>query len=334
MTIAVAAPHPWAIEGADRVRFGVITAVPDDWAVTRDIAQTAEALGFDGLFLPDHPLIAGGAAWTTLAALAEATRTIRLGTLVSCVSYWNPVVLARAVADVDRISNGRVVFGVGSGDMHQEFRQLGIDYPPTKERQAALEDALRILRPLLRGEEVTYQGAYFRAERAKLRPPPAQQPHVPIIVAGGGERTTLRFVAQYADASNLSAASWAGGAFTPDDARRKFDIVRRHCVEAGRPYESVLRTTTLALRLAETTAAARAKLERLPPRLLAHLEQMPFAGTPEDAVVHIRGLIETGFRYIILGGGWVDTETLRLAAERVIPAVVGSGSNEQREYAR
>jgi alkanesulfonate monooxygenase SsuD/methylene tetrahydromethanopterin reductase-like flavin-dependent oxidoreductase (luciferase family) len=329
MTIAIAAPHPWAAEGARRVRFGVVAAVPPDWAAARDLAQTAEALGFDALFVPNHPLVVGSAAWTTLAALAEATRTIRLGTLVSCVAYWNPVVLARAVADVDRISAGRAVLGVGCGDMPQEFRQLGLAYPPTKERQAALEDALRILRPLLRGEEVAYQGAHFRAAGAALRPPPVQQPRVPILVAGGGERTTLRFVAQYADASNLAAASWAGGAFTTDDARRKFAVLRQHCTEAGRPYESVLRTTTLALRLAETPAAARAKLERLPPGLLAHFERMPLAGTPQDAVAHIRGLVGAGFRYIILGGGWVDAETLRLAAERVIPAVVDGGSNEQ-----
>jgi alkanesulfonate monooxygenase SsuD/methylene tetrahydromethanopterin reductase-like flavin-dependent oxidoreductase (luciferase family) len=325
MTIAIATPHPWAAEGTRRVRFGVITAVPSDWAATRDIAQTVEALGFDALFLPNHPLIAGSAAWTTLAALAEATRTIRLGTLVSCVYYWNPVVLARAVADVDCISGGRAVLGVGSGNSQHEFRQLGLAYPPTKERQAALEDALRILRPLLRGEEATYQGAHFQATRAALRPPPAQQPHVPILVAGGGARTTLRFVAQYADASNLAAASWAGGAFTPDDARRKFEILRQHCVAVGRPYESVLRTTTLALRLAETRAAAREKLERIPPGLLAHFERLPLAGTPADAVTHIRGLVETGFQYIILGAAWVDAETLRLAAEQVIPAVVDSG---------
>lgn len=322
MSSATVQMHPWVEASAQRVRFGVNTAIPPDWTAARDFAQALEGLGYDALLTPDHPMFVGGAAWTPLAALAGATRTIRLGTLVSCVRYWNPVVLARLVADVDRISGGRVVLGLGSGDQPAEFRQLGLDYPPAKERQAALEDALRIIRPLLRGEEVNYQGTYFQAQGAALRPPPVQRPHVPILVAGGGERTTLRFVAQYADASNLGAASWAGGAFTPDDARRKFAILRERCQEAGRPYESVLRTAVVGLHLAESRAAAQAKLERLPPGLRAFFQQLPLAGTPEDVVPRIRGLVESGFRYIIVGGG-ADLETLRLAAERVIPAVTG-----------
>jgi alkanesulfonate monooxygenase SsuD/methylene tetrahydromethanopterin reductase-like flavin-dependent oxidoreductase (luciferase family) len=321
MTIAIAPAHPWVAEGAQRVRFAVNTAVPTDPAAARDFAQTVEGLGFDALFLPDHPMRTGSATWTPLVALAEATRTIRLGTLVSCVYYWNPVVLARIVADVDRFSGGRVVLGVGSGDMPPEFHQLGLEYPPAKERQAALEDGLRIIRPLLRGEQVSYQGEHFRANEAVLRPAPVQQPHLPILVAGGGERTTLRFVAQYADASNLGAASWAGGAFTHDDAQRKFDVLRRHCEAVGRPYESILRTAVLSLCLADTAAAARAKLERLP-RTHAFSEQMPVVGTPDDAVKRIRALVETGFQYIIFAGVG-ELETLRLAAQWVIPAVVG-----------
>ncbi|MCA1648241.1 MAG: hypothetical protein LC797_23215, partial [Chloroflexi bacterium] len=96
---------------------------------------------------------------------------------------------------------------------------------------------------------------------------------------------------------------------------------RRHCVDVGRTYDSVLRTTAVVLRLAETREAARAKLAHVPPGLLASFEQMPLACTPEEAIVHVRGLVRAGFRYIILGGGWLDPETLRLAAEQVIPAV-------------
>ena len=99
--------------------------------------------------------------------------------------------------------------------------------------------------------------AFPRRGARMLRTPAVQQPHVPIIVAGGGERTTLRFVAQYADASNLGAASWAGGAFTPEDVRRKFDVLRAHCAEAGRPYEAVLRTAQVRLFLAESRERGR-----------------------------------------------------------------------------
>lgn len=323
MNAATAPVHPWVAEGARRVRFGINTTALPDWAATRDFVQTAAGLGFDALMMPDHPAVLPSGTWTTLAALAAATRTIRLGTLVSCVYYWNPVVLARHAADVDRLSGGRLVLGLGSGDQPFEFRQMGLAYPPVGERQAALEEGLQIIGPLLRGERVTFQGVHFRTEGASLPTPPVQQPHVPIVVAGGGERTTLRFVAQYADAANLGAASWAGGAFTHDDARHKFAVLRARCAEADRPYEAILRTALLRLFLAESRAAAAAKLAQTPPQLRDFFEQLNFVGTPEEAVMHVRGLVEAGFQYVIFGIGPSDRETLQLTAERVIPAVAG-----------
>ena len=323
MTGATVPIHPWVAEGARRVHFGVSTAAMPDWGATRDFVQTAEALGFDALMLPDHPLTLPSGTWTILAALAEATRTLRLGTLVSCVAYWHPVVLARLAADVDRLSGGRLVLGLGSGDMPHEYRQMGLVYPPARARQAALEEGLRIIGPLLRGEQVAFRGEHFRAEGAVLQTPPAQRPHVPILVAGGGERTTLRLVARYADGSNLGAASWAGGAFTPEDARHKFALLRERCAEAGRPYEAVLRTALVSLCLSDSPTALGAKVERIPPQLLAFFEQMNIIGTPELAAARVRGLLAAGFQYIFFGIRAFDRETLHLAAERVIPAVVG-----------
>src|SRR5579859_3957982 len=121
-------PHPWVASHAEGIKFGIAMAPSGDWAKAKEIVQAAEELGFDSLWLPDHPLL-GWDSWTMLAGLAEATKRIRLGTMVSCVYYRNPVHLARAVADVDRISGGRVVLGIGSGDMPWEFEQLGMPYP-------------------------------------------------------------------------------------------------------------------------------------------------------------------------------------------------------------
>src|SRR5215472_9913030 len=137
--------HPWASCGIQRLRFGIIAAT-QSWPQMRDLAQMAEGLGFDSFWRVDHPML-GHDGWTTLAALAAVTRTIRLGTHVSCVAYRNPVLLARMAADIDAISNGRLVLGLGSGDMPREFQQLGLAYPPIKPRQAALEEAIRIIRP-------------------------------------------------------------------------------------------------------------------------------------------------------------------------------------------
>ncbi len=314
--------HPWVAEGARRPRFGVEMLPLPDWGLTRDFAQTIEGLGFDSLWLPDHPLVTSSAAWVTLAGLAEATRTIRLGSLVSCVYYWHPVALARSAADVDHISGGRAVLGLGSGDMPWEFAQMGLAYPPVRERQATLEEALSIVLPLLRGETVTYAGQHFRVEGARLDPPPLQQPHLPILVAGGGEKTTLRYASQYADASNLGAVSWAGGAFTPDDVRRKFDALDQRCAEAGRPPESVLRSGLLTASLAKSTPAAQAKFAAVPPEIVAFFEHLPVVGTPADAVPRVREMLASGFQYVIFIVMPGDEETLRLLAEQVLPAAV------------
>ena len=176
--------HPWVAEGARRVRFGVIPTGLGDWAVARDCAQAVEGLGLDSLWTGDHPAF-GYSGWPMLGALAQATRSLRLGTLVSCVHYWNPVVLATLAADVDRLSGGRFVLGLGSGDLPPEFAQLGLVWPAGPARQAALEDALRIVRPLLRGEAASHQGAHFRAQNVPPRPV-AQRPYLPLLVAGGG----------------------------------------------------------------------------------------------------------------------------------------------------
>jgi alkanesulfonate monooxygenase SsuD/methylene tetrahydromethanopterin reductase-like flavin-dependent oxidoreductase (luciferase family) len=312
--------HPWVAEGARRVRFGVIATGLGDWGAARACAQAVEGLGFDSLWTGDHPAF-GTAGWPTLGALAQATRTLRLGTLVSCVAYWNPVVLATLAADVDRLSGGRFVLGLGSGDMAPEFAQLGLAWPPGPARQAVLEDALRIVRPLLRGEAVSYQGEHSRARGVSPRPV-AQRPYLPLLVAGGGERTTLRFAARYADASNLGAASWAGGAFTPADARRKLAALRRHCAEAGRPAGAVLPTAVVALFLGASPEAARAKLDGFPPALRAFAERLPVVGTPEEVALALRALVGAGFRYLICLLPATDTEALELLARRVVPAVV------------
>jgi alkanesulfonate monooxygenase SsuD/methylene tetrahydromethanopterin reductase-like flavin-dependent oxidoreductase (luciferase family) len=287
-----------------------------------DLAQMAEGLGFDSFWRTDHPMT-GHDCWTTLAALATGTRTIRLGTHVSCVAYRPPVLLARMAADIDAISNGRLVLGLGSGDMPREFQQLGLPYSTIQERQLALEEAIRIIRPLLHGETVTFTGAHHRADGAVLRPPPVQQPYIPLLIAGGGERTTLRYVAQYADLSSMSAASWGGGAYTPSDASHKFQVLQHRCEEIGRPYSSILRVTHFgSLILAETQAGVQAKLDRFPKALLAFLEQTVVATTPGDAIKRIQALVDVGFQYFVCGIVGNDEETLNLLAQQVIPAIV------------
>jgi len=321
MTTAPAVVHPWAAEAVERLRFGIETVAFAPWPVLRAFGQAVDELGFDSLWLSDHPMMAGSATWTHLAALAEATRRVRLGPLVACVSYANPVIVARAAADLDLISGGRALLGLGSGNVPGEFAQLGVPWQAATERQATLEEALRIIGSLLRGETVTVTGGRFRPEGAALNPPPIQQPHVPILVGGSGERTTLRFAARYADASNLGAVSRAGGAFAPEVAVRKLAVLYEHLAEAGRSADSVLRSGLLAAFLSADPAAARAKRAGLSPAMAAFFAQVPFIETAEETLRQARAMLAAGMRYVIFIVMPGDEETLRVLAERVLPAV-------------
>ena len=323
--------HPWVAEGERRIRFGIAWGAQDPsstWTETRDFVQMVEGLGFDSYWAIDHPSapVSGADCWTTLAVLATSTRTIRLGPLVSCVYYRHPVVLARMAADVDRLSDGRLVLGLGIGDNEPEFDRLGIPLPPASERQQVLDETIQIVRGVWGAEPFTFEGRHFRVSEGYVRPGPAQQPYVPLLIAGGGERGTLPRVARHADASNFGAHRNIGGAFTMDDVVRKLDVLRSRCEEHGRPYDSVLRThTTMPLFLAETDAALEAKLASVPQMARERFAPSTVAGTPRDAVSYFRTLVEAGLRYFITFIYPKDAETVRLLAEQVVPEVVAIG---------
>jgi alkanesulfonate monooxygenase SsuD/methylene tetrahydromethanopterin reductase-like flavin-dependent oxidoreductase (luciferase family) len=310
--------HPWVAEGARRVRFGLYGGLTPDWPRSLEWVQLAEELGFDSFWLPDHPVAHGQDCWTYLAALATGTRRIRLGSLVSCVYYRALALLARIVADVDMISSGRIVLGLGIGDIEREFAQLGLAYPPVHERQAALEEALQVLPRLLGGEEVTLWGAHVRVDSAVIRPGPSQTPRVPILVAGGGEKVTLRHVAQYADASNFGAGNTIGSAWTVDDVRRKYVALGRHCEAVGRPYDSVLRTYFGGV--LEFGESVQTREEHFS---TAFGQYLVLHGDPKGAVVRYRAFVEAGVRYFIVVG-LADAKALRLFAEQVVREVAGA----------
>ncbi|MDQ4076066.1 MAG: LLM class flavin-dependent oxidoreductase, partial [Chloroflexota bacterium] len=257
---------PWVEEHRDRIGFG-LQVFPHDTKVdpARHLltaGQLAEALGFDALFLSDHPAW-GLECWVHLAALAVTTTRIRLGSIVNCVAYRHPVMSARLAADLDNLSNGRLILGLGAGWDANEFANLGLPFPPVRERQAALEEAIAIIRGAWGEEPFTFHGRYHQTTGTHVTPPPVQRPSLPLIIAGGGEQVTLRQVAQHADACNLLSCAMAGGVRTPDDVQRKLAALRRHCEALGRPYDTLLRThLTGWLILAEDEARLQAKLKR------------------------------------------------------------------------
>jgi len=229
------------------MRFGIDVAqqrMPWDEVVSR--VRFAEDLGFDGAWGFDHfqPMYGEGPGetfegMTTLAALAGQTSRIRLGLLVTGVTYRHPSVLAAQALTIDHASHGRLELSLGAAWFDVEHRALGIPFPPTGERFDLLEDALEIVKRLFTGEPVSYAGRVVSLAGARMRPLPVQLPHPPLWVGGNGPRRTLPLAARYADVWHAFG--------TPNSLRESMENVDRLAAEAGRDPSSILRAGSLSL---------------------------------------------------------------------------------------
>jgi F420-dependent oxidoreductase-like protein len=230
------------------VRFGLDIAQHQltwDQIVAR--ARLAEDAGLDGVWVFDHFKALYGEpggpsleAWTLLAGLARETSRVRLGTLVTGMTYRHPSILATEVVTVDHLSGGRVECAIGAAWNEQEHRELGIPFPSKRERMDRLEEGVQVLRLLFTEDDATFEGRHYRLDGATYRPRPVQQPHPPIWIGGKGRRRTLPMVGRYADAWH----TWAADA---DDLARLHAIVDRAAEEAGRDPASILRASSLSI---------------------------------------------------------------------------------------
>lgn len=317
--------HPWVRDGIDRIRFGVsIYPQPPDWRYFLALVQQMEVAGFDGYYTYDHPS-ANTDCWTALSALAAVTTTIRLGLAVDCIYYRSPYLLARQAADVDRLSNGRLVLGLGIGHVKSEFAEMGIPFLSTPERLRGMEETIAIVRGLFSGQPFRFEGEQWSVDSPGTFLPPVQQPRIPILLAGGGEKVTLRQVAQYADASNMGAHGSIGMAIADDDIRRKFRVLAGYCEEFGRSVDAILRSQfTMPLVLGRNQKEVDQKLARWPAETVASWGAALVATTPDKAIAFYRAQAALGYQYFIaniLGG---DDDTIDLLATQVMPAVVAS----------
>jgi F420-dependent oxidoreductase-like protein len=227
------------------------------------IARTAEDCGFDRIGVADHlwqhPIMGGPEAdepecYTTLAFLAANTSTTRLTAMVSGVHFRHPAVLIKMVTTLDVLSGGRAWLGIGSGHYEEEARGLGIPFPPLKTRFEMLEETLQISLLMWSGDEEPFEGKHYRLERPLNLPQSLSRPHPPIMIAGDGERKTLRLVARYADACSLRPKP---------EIPKKLDVLRRHCEEEGRDYEKIEKTCAFAFDVGENGEKADELVERL-----------------------------------------------------------------------
>jgi F420-dependent oxidoreductase-like protein len=246
------------------------------------LARQADAAGFDSLWVMDHFFqigLSGGLppespmpeAYATLGVLAGQTRNIRLGTLVTSVAYRHPGVLLKTVTTLDVLSGGRMYLGIGAGapfdrepqgpGTRWETEGLGIPFPSLADRFEMLEEVLQVAHQMWDGDETPFTGRHYRLVRPLNSPNSVQRPRPPILIAGGGERKTLRLVARYGDACHLPDLP---GTPYEVDFKRKLEVLRRHCDDAGRDYAQIEKTVAIRPEFGDgATPRAGALLARL-----------------------------------------------------------------------
>jgi F420-dependent oxidoreductase-like protein len=217
-----------------------------------EIAERADKAGLYSMWVMDHFFQIGFAGppenemlegWMALAFAAGKTSRIKLGTLVTGITYRYPGILVKTATTLDVLSQGRAYFGVGAAWNEEEHQGLGVPFPPLAERFERLEETLQIALQMWAGDDKPYQGKHYQLARPLNSPQSVQRPHPPILIGGSGERKTLRLVAQYGDACNLFAR------MGKQVLQHKLDILREHCQAVGRPYEQIEKTTLDSIKL-------------------------------------------------------------------------------------
>lgn len=281
-------------------------------------AKAAEANGFDRILLMDHFHQLPGVGdidseilecYTTLAAIAQHTTTVRLSALVTGNTYRNPAILAKMVTALDHASHGRATLGIGSGWFEQEHDAYGIAFNTFTERFEKLEEALNIILPMLRGERATLDGEYYHVVEAINSPPPVSR--IPVMIGGSGEKKTLRMVAQYADESNLTCAV--------DEIPRKLDALAAHCERLGRDRSEIAVTKLMNVVIGNTHDEAVAAVELFienhgwPSELVDLVVGQVVLGDPDEIGESIGEVMATG----------IDGICMNLVANAHDPEMVG-----------
>jgi F420-dependent oxidoreductase-like protein len=314
-------------------KFGVIT--PQGWRLdlvkikdpvdkyeqmTR-FAQEAERLAYDSVWVYDHfhtvptqQLETTFECWTSTAGLARDTSTIRIGQMVTCNNYRNPALLAKMASTVDVMSHGRLDFGIGAGWYEAEYNAYGYDYPDGPTRLKMLREALQIIHAMWKDDYATFEGTYYHVDGAINEPKGVQKPHIPLWVGGSGERVTLKLVAQYADACNLSET-------TPEQYKHKLEVLKQHCDNLGRDYNSIIKSSHNFISLVPPGEDPDKVTE--PFRHGASFEDFSkrtIVGTPQQMVDYFGSLRDTGIEYFVIyfRNDLTRLDTLQLFASDVM----------------
>lgn len=302
------------------------------WSTMMSVARTIEQAGFESLWVYDHfhtvPVPTQQVtyeAWTLMGALATVTETVRLGQMCTCNSYRPPSYLAKVAATIDVISGGRLEMGIGAGWYEHEYAGYGYDFPRPSVRIGMLGEAVEIMQRMWTEDEVHFEGEHYTLRGAICRPKPVQEPHVPFWVAGGGEKLTLNVAARFAQYTNFG--------ITLDEFVHKSGVLKGHCLDAGRDFDEIVRSTNFNVVCEETDAAVEDRLAWIKNHFAAFLPEerarrvadqyRQMAGTPEQLIAKLEPWAAAGMGYAIcyFAEAAYDTSGLERFARHVIPAL-------------
>jgi len=287
----------------------------------RRLATQAESSGFDSFWVMDHFHQIGNVgeprepmleSWTTLSTIAGFTSRIRLGTMVTGIVYRHPSVLAKIGATLDVLSRGRLFMGIGAAWNKEEAAAYGIPFPSTSQRFQRLEEAVQIIRKMWTEQPASFDGKFYQIRDAHCNPQPIQKPHPPILIGGSGERKTLRIVAQYGDACNLFGSS--------ETVKKKLAVLREHCRDVGRDYNSILKTKLGTVTIDKDRDAARKRVEeRYKGAPEQRVKEFVIYGNPEDVRCQVEAFRDVGIEYLILNfEPQRELETMNLFADEAV----------------
>jgi F420-dependent oxidoreductase-like protein len=298
-----------------------------------EVARAIESSGYESLWVFDHfhtvPIATQESsyeAWTLMAALAATTDTVRLGQMCTSNSYRSPSYLAKVAADIDVISNGRLEMGIGAGWYDEEYVGYGYEFPKASVRIGQLEEGVEIMRRMWTEDVVAYEGKHYQLEGAISNPKPVQG-SIPMWIAGGGEKLTLRVAAKYADYTNFGLRF--------EDFVHKSEVLAGHCEDVGRAFDDIVRSAMFTILIDEDASVVADKLDEYEARLAglvgaekaersrSGMEKHGLIGTPEQVIEQLGPWQEAGMGYIIgyFPDAAYDRTGLDLFSKAVIPAL-------------
>jgi len=304
----------------------------EQWPVMRDLALRADRGPWESIWVYDHfhtvPEPTDEAtheAWTLVSALAAVTDRVRLGQMCTAMSYRNPAYLAKVAATADIISGGRVEMGIGGGWYEQEWRAYGYGFPSAGERLRRLDEGVQIFKQAWTTGKATLDGKHYQVDGAIVRPLPLQEGGIPLWIAGGGEKVTLKIAAKYAQYTNFDG--------TPEAFAHKSQILREHCADVGTDFDAIVRSANYNVAIGRTEREVQDRLEALRARLepivgaekadgaLSAFRGMPAVGTPEQIVENLTALQKQGMEYAIFyfPEAAYDTTGIELLEKEVLP---------------